>query len=926
MKRHNSVTWQASQMTPAKKRTLSAQNHRKLADDVQPSCSNIKKLLNVDPGKADEATWEFKDALQSNYDSELFSDAIFAISGRVDEVLVDEGVIRVGKYTVRLVDEWRDVDFHVGMNVKISECGCCPRSGSVEGNDITLCDGMMLMIDDVLISVTMFCETFNCLHRTIIKSKIMAIDFNFSHFSLCVGVIMHSIIEECIQKQDFTFKFIIGSLNEQITKNVKLLYACDISTKICKHECIKFVKNILKLKENVYFESVFSIEKRMVSHKYNLVGNIDGVLNYKGMRIPLEIKTGKRMDYRHQAQLIFYLMMMKEKYTNCEDFGILLYVNEFSVRHVKLKHNEVKALLIRRNRIAAYHYVLKNKIENETNFLAHPLLFKPSCKCERVEYCKVIEDIFSGEGFKAEFLKEQWVAINEEEENQKKTVFFPGKYIEQQANNLTIQVEPDSIDTLSNHIEVFSEDRSRLCFGRIMNIENDQVKILLNSSIKLCCYLNLLIANTKNEMFYKTMRYSLLNIAYTNNILDWDGIEQSKMNSALKNEQRIDLSLLSGNRSLNSFESFSDSFRNIDMNPNQSTEKYLELFSQKHTQGTLIKNRIAIPEMFKKEFLELNKDQRSALFLALNCEKYKIIHGFPGTGKSKVITLLIKIMCYLKKKVLLICFTNLAIDNILNKLTVRYYRALKDTTKFETVEALKEYLNGIELVAGTCFSFTDIVFLKKEFDMCVIDEASQQHFLLTLIPISLSKRFVLVGDHLQLKPLTIQNNALKISLFEYLAKKNVSELRMQYRMANNIMRLSNEMFYDKRMIGTGRMGIVEFIELRTVESQICTLISEINAVGDSSVVVLCYFNTTVYALKKYLKCKVETIDRFQGSESDIVVVLFYPIVTGSIMDSRERLNVALTRARNRLILLGNKGDMLKIPLFKEMFSTIKRIM
>ncbi len=64
------------------------------------------------------------------------------------------------------------------------------------------------------------------------------------------------------------------------------------------------------------------------------------------------------------------------------------------------------------------------------------------------------------------------------------------------------------------------------------------------------------------------------------------------------------------------------------------------------------------------------------------------------------------------------------------------------------------YFDKLELVAGTCFSFTDIVFIERRFDYCIVDEASQQHFLLTFVGLSRSDKFNLVGDDLQLKPLS----------------------------------------------------------------------------------------------------------------------------------------------------------------------------
>ncbi|KAL0266135.1 UNVERIFIED_CONTAM: hypothetical protein PYX00_011851 [Menopon gallinae] len=73
---------------------------------------------------------------------------------------------------------------------------------------------------------------------------------------------------------------------------------------------------------------------------------------------------------------------------------------------------------------------------------------------------------------------------------------------------------------------------------------------------------------------------------------------------------------------------------------------------------------------------------------------------------------------------------------------------------------------------------------------------------------------------------------------------------------------------------------------------------------DEDVVVLCYFNAQVSYLRQITKNVVETVDRYQGSEADRVIVVFDPVTDCSVMRSRERLNVALTRAPTEMALCG----------------------
>lgn len=325
--------------------------------------------------------------------------------------------------------------------------------------------------------------------------------------------------------------------------------------------------------------------------------------------------------------------------------------------------------------------------------------------------------------------------------------------------------------------------------------------------------------------------------------------------------------------------------------------------------------RYGIPELFRDDFLKLNDDQKSALFLALNCKNYRIIHGMPGTGKSTLISLLIQIFAHYGLKVLLICYTHMAIENILKKVgDISYYRAKKESISCHTYDSLKKLMMESDLVAGTCYSFGDPIYIGRRFDYCIIDEGSQMHLLLSLIPVSLCDRFCIVGDHLQLKPLAKRSKELSLSLFEYLME-GCSVLTMQYRMGDSIMRLSNTLFYNSKLVGTGKESTVEFIDSTHLDYP-----HFISSLGKCTI--LCYFNSKVKEIARHTRNLVTTIDRFQGSESDEVVVVFDPVEKCEVIESRERLNVALTRAKSTLKLIGNRKDMVEIPLFKQLLEIL----
>ena len=100
-----------------------------------------------------------------------------------------------------------------------------------------------------------------------------------------------------------------------------------------------------------------------------------------------------------------------------------------------------------------------------------------------------------------------------------------------------------------------------------------------------------------------------------------------------------------------------------------------------------------------------------------------------------------------------------------------------------------------------------VIFTKKRFDYCIVDEASQLTLPQCLGPLQYANTFVLVGDHFQLSPLVRNKEALNggmaESLFKTLAENHpdsVIDLRYQYRMNSEIMNLSNTLIYGKRLI------------------------------------------------------------------------------------------------------------------------------
>jgi superfamily I DNA and/or RNA helicase len=217
-------------------------------------------------------------------------------------------------------------------------------------------------------------------------------------------------------------------------------------------------------------------------------------------------------------------------------------------------------------------------------------------------------------------------------------------------------------------------------------------------------------------------------------------------------------------------------------------------------------------------------------------EDFALIHGPPGTGKTQLIQKLLSWAIENKWRVLITSHTNVAVDNALERLVEssgpgilpyvsRIGSLLKTSDKVR--QLLPQIRRGVppdlseisrelssRLIVGMTLSKFGLVRrflnLNAPFDLVIIDEASMASVMLTLVGIlKTCARFVLVGDHKQLRPivdLEVQDNELhrflEKSLFELLIESFPSKsllLDVQYRCNSDIMNFCSEQFYEGKI-------------------------------------------------------------------------------------------------------------------------------
>uniref|UniRef100_A0A3Q1JKG6 DNA replication ATP-dependent helicase/nuclease n=1 Tax=Anabas testudineus TaxID=64144 RepID=A0A3Q1JKG6_ANATE len=369
----------------------------------------------------------------------------------------------------------------------------------------------------------------------------------------------------------------------------------------------------------------------------------------------------------------------------------------------------------------------------------------------------------------------------------------------------------------------------------------------------------------------------------------------------------------------------------------------------------------------------LNKPQKQAMKKVLLSKDYTLIVGMPGTGKTTTICTLVRILHACGFSVLLTSYTHSAVDNILLKLKrfrVGFLRLgqgqkvhpdilayTEESARKKGVHTLSELeqLYNKELVVGTtCMGIKHPIFTRRRFDFCIVDEASQISQPICLGPLFYAKRFVLVGDHQQLPPIVQNKEARSLGMDESLFKRlelhseAVVQLNVQYRMNRQIMSLSNSLMYEGRLeCGSERTAsaLLTLPFLLSIQSEmnsysqtnpehdltwiqatllpsnpVCFLDCSMAGCKPSDIGVIAPYRQQLKAISALLQSsafigvEVNTVDRYQGRDKSLIVLSFVKSTAeeanlGELLKDWRRLNVAITRAKHKLLMVGSASTL-----------------
>ena len=461
-----------------------------------------------------------------------------------------------------------------------------------------------------------------------------------------------------------------------------------------------------------------------------------------------------------------------------------------------------------------------------------------------------------------------------------------------------------------------------------------------------------------------------------------------------------------------------------------------------------------VPEEVLRSFdPTLNPDQRKAVAMALETEDVLLIHGPPGTGKTRVLTEIIHqafqkgqtvlvsapsnaacdhlVECLVRKKILVTRLGHPArITERIREHTLSYKLAahpyakmidahetqleqfarqkerrqdrrvmsweernemrnevnrLRDDIRDLKTQIFKQVWNASDVVVATHTVCGDPLIRAKAFDWVILDEATQGIEPATWIPMRHGGKVILAGDHCQLPPTVFRSRpgerGLGFTLFERLhevldAKFKV-RLERQYRMHETIMDFSSREFYDNALtadpsvarhelkdlsnvktegldgtpvvfLDTAGLGYEEEVEEGTesrYNSQEAKLVVKelgrlIKAgVPPEEIAVISPYSAQVKLLTGMIlgekgdpgdlaALEIDSVDAFQGREKEAVIVSLVRSnregELGFLTDTR-RMNVAMTRAKRKLIMIGDSATLSNHVFFEDLLRYVESV-
>jgi DNA replication ATP-dependent helicase Dna2 len=372
----------------------------------------------------------------------------------------------------------------------------------------------------------------------------------------------------------------------------------------------------------------------------------------------------------------------------------------------------------------------------------------------------------------------------------------------------------------------------------------------------------------------------------------------------------------------------------------------------------------------------LDAAQQRAGAAAIATESLALVPGPPGTGKTRLLAAVVRILGRAGCRIALTAYTHRAVDHALHAIRnadpdLPLFKVGNPGPHDDELRALGVALNargnGIPqagaLVAGTCFAIAKLAPTER-FHLTVFDEAGQLPIAHAIAGMLLARRWLWFGDHAQLPPVIAAEHAdreITESAFERLHRLYGSELLdTSYRMNDGVCDVVSRAFYGGRVHAApaaaarrlpfragGALDAVldperpvvlaridhaqpgpRSLEEAALVADLCDELVGRHGVAPTEIAVVAPFRAQVRQIRAALQRRgsfdasglvVDTVERIQGQEREVVLV---SLATGdpdaldrraAFFFSTHRLNVALSRARTKAVLIASGGVFDALP-------------
>jgi len=294
-------------------------------------------------------------------------------------------------------------------------------------------------------------------------------------------------------------------------------------------------------------------------------------------------------------------------------------------------------------------------------------------------------------------------------------------------------------------------------------------------------------------------------------------------------------------------------------------------------------------------------------------------------------------------------YTKLSMQLLKAELNKKYESGKRELyTINELHSKSSEFIKDYPVIMSTTYSLRRSLSDEISYDYVIIDESSQVDLATGALALSCAKRAVIVGDLKQLpnvvdsivqektdlvfnsfnlsEPYRYSNHSLLSSIIELFPNVPKTLLREHYRCHPKIIDFCNKKFYDNQFIilteqTTKRQPLVVYktqpgnhARERMNQRQIDVIKEEIIPNEQLETVdlgiVTPYRNQTDALQKAFYgtAIKADTVDKFQGRENEVIILSTVDNEISDFTDNPNRLNVAVSRAIEQLILVVNGND------------------